>query len=207
MYSRFASKQGLTLEVLDLSEGKEAGIQGVTLRVEGKGAKRLLQESGIHRIQRVSPFDKNKKRHTSFSSVTIIPEIQDESIQIKEDDLEWQFCRAGGPGGQKVNKANTAVRLRHKPTGIVVNCRMERSQRQNRDQALIMLRSRLVCLMEEQRKTKIEELSAVKELISFGGKDRTYSFHPSEYVINHKNGKRTTDLKTVLAGNLNSIWD
>jgi peptide chain release factor 2 len=202
MYIGYANKNSIKYDIIELNK-KDSGIQSAVLRLENVSDD-IEKEHGIHRIQRVSPFDKRKRRHTSFASVTVIPEIEDRVLEIPERDLEETFNRSTGHGGQNINKVSTAVRLKHKPTGIVVNCQMERSQYQNRMLALSLLKSKLQYLMEQQQKTELANL-VVREDIAFGNKIRTYSFHPQEYIVDHRTNKKA-NLKSVLDGNLELVW-
>jgi len=179
MYLRWAERAGFKAEVVDLLPGEEAGIKSATVTVTGDHAYGYLRsEIGVHRLIRISPFDASKRRHTSFASVALIPEVEDVEVVVKEDEVRVDVFRAGGPGGQGVNTADSAVRVTHLPTGIVVTCQNERSQLRNRDTAMHILRARLFQVYEKKQKDEMSELAGEKKEIAFGSQIRTYTFHP-----------------------------
>ncbi|MGL5478658.1 MAG: peptide chain release factor 2, partial [Clostridium sp.] len=188
MYTRWCEKSGYSVEILDLIQGDEAGIKSVTLRIKGDFAYGYLKaEKGIHRLVRISPFNANGKRQTSFASVEVLPELtKDQDIEIRPDDLRVDTYRASGAGGQHVNKTESAVRITHLPTGIVVQCQSERSQFSNRDSAMAMLKSKLIELKERAHKEKIEDLTGDLKDMGWGSQIRSYVFHPYTMVKDHR---------------------
>lgn len=204
MYVRYAERNGYGVEMLDYQPGEEAGIKSATFFVKGPYAYGYLKsESGVHRLVRISPFDANKRRHTSFASVFVSPEIgEDIHVEIDEKDLRIDTFRAGGKGGQHVNKTDSAVRITHLPTGIVVSCQNERSQHQNRAVAMKVLRARLYELEKEKQQEKLEELHSTKKDISWGSQIRSYVLHPYRMVKDHRTGYETGNVEPVLDGNL-----
>ena len=207
MYLRWADRHGFKTEYLDYLGGDEAGIKNVTLRMAGANAYGLLKsEKGIHRLIRISPFDSSGRRHTSFASVDVLPDAaQDISISIDENDLRIDVFRAGGSGGQHVNKTNSAVRITHLPTGIVVQCQNEKSQHSNRDSAMSVLRARLY--ERELQKLAAEKKNQYqdKDAINFGSQIRTYTLQPYRLVKDHRTGTEETDVDAVLDGNLDKL--
>ena len=204
MYQRYVALRGYKSEILDITEGDGAGIKGVTVKVEGENAYGYLKaEKGVHRLVRISPFDSNARRHTSFASVEIMPEIKNDSdVEIKPDDLKIDVFRSGGCGGQGVNTTDSAVRIRHIPTGIVVQCQNERSQIQNRESALSVLRSRLVQLQEEQQQKDLNKIQGDLKKIEWGSQIRSYVFHPYNMVKDHRTNYETSNTTGVMDGEL-----
>jgi len=201
MYLRFCEKEGLKADILDYQDGEEAGIKSATLFVRGKNAFGLLKtESGIHRLVRISPFDANKKRHTSFAAITATPEIPDAKIEINEEDLRIDTYRAGGKGGQHVNKTDSAVRITHIPSGIVVQCQNERSQLQNKQTAMKMLMAKLIDVQEQEKKSK--DASIERKKIEWGSQIRSYVLHPYKMVKDHRTDLESPQPDLVLDGDL-----
>ncbi len=188
MYTRWANKNGYTVKELDYLEGEEAGLKSVTFEVCGEKAYGYLKgEMGVHRLVRISPFDSGGRRHTSFASLEVLPEISDDiDLYINPDDIKMDVYRASGAGGQHVNKTSSAVRLTHIPTGIVVACQTERSQIQNRENAMKMLKSKLLDLKEREHKETIDELKGVQREIAWGSQIRSYVFCPYTLVKDHR---------------------
>jgi peptide chain release factor 2 len=203
MYLRWAERAGFTAEVVDLLPGEEAGIKSATITVTGEYAYGYLKgEIGVHRLIRISPFDASKRRHTSFASVASIPEVEDVEVVIREEDLRVDVYRSSGPGGQGVNTADSAVRITHLPTGIVVACQNERSQLRNRDTALRILKSRLFQMYEKKQREELAELSGEKKEIAFGSQIRTYTFHPYQIIKDHRTGVEVGNVEAVMDGDL-----
>jgi peptide chain release factor 2 len=201
MYTRFCERHKIAVDVMDYQAGEEAGIKSATLFLRGKNAYGLLKsEGGIHRLVRISPFDANQRRHTSFAGVTISPEVADEKIQINENDLRIDTYRAGGKGGQHVNKTDSAVRITHIPSGIVVQCQNERSQLQNKQTAMKMLMSRLVEKQEQEKRAK--EAAVEKKKIEWGSQIRSYVLHPYKMVKDHRTEHESPQPDLVLDGEL-----
>lgn len=207
MYSRYAERNNYTVKVLDYQEGDGAGIKSVTFLVEGLNAYGYLKaEKGVHRLVRISPFDANSRRHTSFASVEVAPEIeQDTAIEIKPEDLKIDTYRSGGAGGQYVNKTESAIRITHIPTGIVVQCQNERSQIQNRETAMKMLISKLVELKERENQQKIESLKGEIKKIEWGSQIRSYVFCPYTLVKDHRTGYEDPDVQAVMDGEIDEF--
>jgi peptide chain release factor 2 len=209
MYSMWADKNGYKLEELDYLEGDVAGIKSVTFSVTGDNAYGYLKgESGVHRLVRISPFDSAGRRHTSFASVEVIPEVSDDlEVQIDPNDLKVDTYRSSGAGGQHVNKTESAIRITHIPTNIIVSCQTQRSQIQNRDKAMKMLISKLMELKERENKEKIEDLKGVQREIAWGSQIRSYVFCPYTMVKDHRTGCETGNVEAVMNGELNDFMD
>jgi peptide chain release factor 2 len=207
MYTRYFEREKYTFEELDFTPGEEAGIRSVTLRVSGPFAfGRLSCETGVHRLVRISPFDANKRRHTSFAAVDCTPEFdEDIDIEINEDDLRIDFYRAGGAGGQHVNKVSSAVRITHIPTGIVVQCQKERSQHKNRAQAMKVLKARLYMLEQHKRQAELTKLYSSKGEIAWGNQIRSYVLQPYQMVKDHRTDFQTPNVTAVLDGELDGF--
>ena len=207
MYQRYCSNKGFKIEVLDYLDGDVAGIKSVTFLVKGKYAYgHLKTEKGVHRLVRISPFDSSKRRHTSFASVDVIPELDDTiEIDIKPEDLRIDTYRASGAGGQHINKTDSAVRITHIPTGTIVTCQSQRSQIQNREQAMIMLKSKLFALMEEKQAKELKEIQGEQKEIAWGSQIRSYVLHPYSLVKDNRSLYESNNPKDVLDGNLDDF--
>ncbi|MEO0290375.1 MAG: peptide chain release factor 2 [candidate division WOR-3 bacterium] len=202
MYLRFCERKGFKVEA-DIQPGEEAGVKSATLFIEGKYAYGLLKaERGVHRLVRISPFDASRRRHTSFAAVFVYPEVEEVEVEINEDDLEIETFRASGPGGQHVQKASTAIRIRHIPTGIVVSCQSERSLHQNRMYAMRILRARLKEYYDKKQKEKLEKLEKEKTDIAWGNQIRSYILHPYKLIKDHRTGLETGRVDDVLDGDI-----
>ena len=207
MYTRWAERHGFNVKVLDFLDGDEAGLKSAVMLIEGENAYGYLKsESGIHRLVRVSPFDASGRRHTSFASVEVMPEISDDiDIEIREEDIKMDVFRSSGAGGQHINKTSSAVRLTHIPTGIVVACQNERSQFQNRDQAMKMLKSKLLEIKEREHLEKIEDIKGVQKEIAWGSQIRSYVFMPYTMVKDHRTSFESGNINAVMDGDLDGF--
>ena len=207
MYQRFADKHKFKVDVLDILEGEEAGIKSATILIKGKDAFGMLKsERGVHRLVRISPFDASGSRHTSFASVNVMPEFNNEiKIDIKDSDLTVETYRSQGAGGQNVNKTESAVRIIHKPSGIVVTCQVERSQIQKREIAMNLLKSRLFQKMEQERLENLRKINGVKKDIEWGSQIRSYVFCPYTLVKDHRTDYSETEVAAVMDGNLDGF--
>lgn len=207
MYTRWAERHGYAYKILDYLDGDEAGIKSASILIEGMNAYGFLKsENGVHRLVRVSPFDASGRRQTSFASLEVMPEIdKDVNIEIREEDIQMDVYRASGAGGQKVNKTSSAVRLTHLPTGIVVACQVERSQHQNREVAMNMLRSKLVEIKEREHLDKIEDIKGVQKEIAWGSQIRSYVLQPYTLIKDHRTGFESGNVTSVLDGSIDGF--
>ena len=206
MYTRWCQDNNFKLEELDYLPGDEAGAKSVTFMVSGEYAYGYLKsEHGVHRLVRISPFDAGGRRHTSFASVEVLPEITDEKVEINPDDIKMDVFRASGAGGQHINKTSSAVRLTHIPTGIVVSCQTQRSQFQNKDTAMKMLLSKLINLKEAQNKETIDDLKGNQMDIAWGSQIRSYVFCPYTMVKDHRTNYEVGNVQKVMDGDLNGF--
>lgn len=204
MYGMYSEKNGFKIKVLDVLDGDEAGLKGITFEVSGTNAYGYLKaEKGVHRLVRISPFDSNARRHTSFASVEVMPKIEDApDIEIRTEDLKIDTYRASGAGGQHINKTDSAVRITHIPTGIVVACQTERSQVQNKETAMSMLYSKLVEKQESEEMEKLAEIRGEIKKIEWGSQIRSYVFCPYTLVKDHRTGYEDSDVNGVMNGNI-----
>ena len=204
MYCRYCEQQGFKVTELDIENGDEAGIKSVSFKVEGENAYGFLKaEKGVHRLVRISPFDSNKRRHTSFASLEVMPEIEDDGdVEIRPEDLKVTTFRSSGAGGQHINKTESAIRIQHIPTGIVVSCQNERSQIQNREMAMKMLRSKLIELKESERLEKEQNIKGEIKKIEWGSQIRSYVFCPYTLVKDHRTGCETGNIQAVMDGDI-----
>jgi len=209
MYTRWAEDKGYVVETLDYQPGEEAGIKSVTLLIKGHNAYGYLKaEKGVHRLVRISPFDAAGRRHTSFVSVDVIPEMDDDvEIEIRPEDLRIDTYRSSGAGGQHVNKTSSAVRITHLPTGIVVTCQSERSQIQNRERAMKILKARLLELKRQEQEKQLAELRGEQKEIAWGNQIRSYVFHPYSLVKDHRTGVEVGNVQAVMDGEIDVFID
>ena len=207
MYTRWSERHGFSVKVLDFLDGDEAGLKSAVMLISGENAYGYLKsESGIHRLVRVSPFDASGRRHTSFGSVEVMPEISDDiNIEIRDDDIKMDVFRSSGAGGQHINKTSSAVRLTHIPTGIVVACQNERSQVQNREQAMKMLKSKLLEIKEREHLEKIEDIKGVQKEIAWGSQIRSYVFMPYTLAKDHRTSFESGNINAVMDGDLDGF--
>jgi peptide chain release factor 2 len=204
MYQRWGQQQGFKVEMIDVQEGEEVGLRGATLRFEGENAYGYLNcERGVHRLVRISPFDSQARRHTSFASIDATPDLEEEpELEIDEKDLEITTMRSGGKGGQNVNKVETGVLMRHLPSGVMVRCTIERSQHKNRDLALKILKGKLLQIEEDKKRSEMERVYGEKGEIGFGSQIRSYVFQPYQMVKDHRTGCETSNIQHVMDGDL-----
>jgi len=207
MYSRWCERHGLKIFLADMLEGEGAGIKSATIEIVGKYAYGYLKaEIGVHRLVRISPFDANARRHTSFSSVFVYPEIEDDvEIEINPADLKIDTYRSGGKGGQNVNKVETTVRITHIPSGVIVACQEERSQFQNRERAMKMLKSRLYQIRREEEEARLSAIESTKKRIEWGSQIRSYTFQPYQLVKDHRTGTENGDVQAVMDGEIDEF--
>lgn len=207
MYTRWSERHGFKVQLLDFLDGDEAGLKSAVMLIEGDNAYGYLKsESGVHRLVRVSPFDASGRRHTSFASLEVMPEIGDDNdIEIRDEDIKMDVFRSSGAGGQHINKTSSAVRLTHIPTGIVVACQNERSQFQNREQAMKMLKSKLLEIKEREHLEKIEDIKGVQKEIAWGSQIRSYVFMPYTMAKDHRTGYESGNINAVMDGDLDGF--
>ena len=207
MYQMYAQKNGYSVTTLDLLPGDDAGVKSATIMISGLNAYGYLKaEKGVHRLVRISPFDASGRRHTSFASIEVMPEIDDDvEINIRPEDLRVDTYRASGAGGQHINKTDSAIRITHIPTGVVVSCQTQRSQHQNREYAMRMLKSKLAEIAEQQQKEKIEDIKGVQKEIAWGSQIRSYVFHPYTMVKDNRTTYEVGNISAVMDGDLNGF--
>ncbi len=206
MYQKYAEKKGWKFIVLERKDNEYNGLRSATAQIIGENVYGVLKkENGVHRLVRISPFSAKKLRHTSFALVEVLPIIEEKEVPIKDEDLEISFFRSSGPGGQNVQKVETAVRIIHKPTGLIVNCQSERSQSQNKEKALSVLRSKLHQLAEQEKAKTMDELKGKKIKIEWGNQVRSYILYPYKMIRDEKTGQKNPRVEEVLEGNLDLI--
>lgn len=207
MYTRWAERHGFSYKILDYLEGDDAGLKSASILIEGENAYGFLKsESGVHRLVRISPFDSSGRRHTSFSAVEVMPEIDDDTeVEIRPEDIDMQVYRSSGAGGQHINKTSSAVRLTHKPTGIVVSCQTERSQFQNRDNCMKMLRAKLVEIKEREHLDKISDIKGDQKKIEWGSQIRSYVFMPYTLAKDTRTGFENSNIDAVMDGDIDGF--
>ena len=207
MYSHWGEKHNYKVKMIDFLDGDEAGLKSAVVVIEGENAFGYLKgEAGVHRLVRVSPFDSSGRRHTSFASIEVMPEIDDDiKIEIKEEDLKVDTYRSGGAGGQHVNKTESAIRITHLPTGIIVACQNERSQHQNREMAMKMLKSKLIEIKEREHLDKIEDIKGVQKEIAWGSQIRSYVFMPYTLAKDHRTGFESGNIGAVMDGDIDGF--
>lgn len=207
MYTRWTERHGFTYKILDYLEGDDAGLKSASILIEGENAYGFLKsESGVHRLVRISPFDSSGRRHTSFSAVEVMPEIDDDTeVEIRPEDIDMQVYRSSGAGGQHINKTSSAVRLTHKPTGIVVSCQTERSQFQNRDNCMKMLRAKLVEIKEREHLDKISDIKGDQKKIEWGSQIRSYVFMPYTLAKDTRTGFENSNIDAVMDGDIDGF--
>ena len=207
MYNRWAERHDFKVELLDYLDGDDAGLKSASILIEGDNAYGYMKsESGVHRLVRISPFDASGRRHTSFAALEVMPEIDDSiEVDIRPEDIEMEVYRSSGAGGQKVNKTSSAVRLIHKPTGIVVSCQTQRSQYQNKDYAMKMLRSKLIEIKEREHLEKIEDIKGVQNQIAWGSQIRSYVFMPYTLAKDHRTGFENGNIQAVMDGDIDGF--
>lgn len=207
MYNMWAERHGYKVTLMDYLDGDDAGVKSASILIEGENAYGYMKsESGVHRLVRISPFDSSGRRHTSFAALEVMPEIDDSiEVEIRDEDIEMEVYRSSGAGGQKVNKTSSAVRLIHKPTGIVVSCQTQRSQYQNKDYAMKMLRSKLVEIKEREHLEKIEDIKGVQREIAWGSQIRSYVFMPYTLAKDHRTGFENGNIQAVMDGDIDGF--
>lgn len=207
MYTRWAERHGFAVQTIDFLDGEEAGLKSVTFSISGTNAYGYLKsEKGVHRLVRISPFDSSGRRHTSFASAEVMPEIDDDiDIQINPDDLKVDTYRSSGAGGQHVNKTESAIRITHIPTGVVVTCQNERSQHKNREMAMKVLKAKLIEIAEREQKEKIEDLKGVQLEIGWGSQIRSYVFQPYTMVKDHRTNFEVGNVQAVMDGDIDGF--
>lgn len=209
MYSRYAEKNGYSITLLDRQDGEEAGIKSIMFQVDGTFAYGYLKgEKGIHRLVRISPFDANKRRHTSFAAVDVIPEIDNDiEVNVNDSDIRVDIYRSSGPGGQGVNTTDSAVRVTHIPTGIVVTCQNERSQIRNKEKAMEVLKSKLYTILLEEKKSEVSDIRGVQVSNGFGSAKRSYVMQPYRLIKDNDSGYESSDVDGILDGNITDMLD
>jgi len=204
MYSKWAEKREYSFEILDILDGEEAGVKSVTFQINGENAFGYIKaEKGVHRLVRISPFDSSGRRHTSFASCDVMPELDDDTtIDINPDELKIDTYRSSGAGGQHVNKTESAIRITHLPTGVVVQCQNERSQFKNRDRAMKMLKAKLYVIKQEEQLSKLQGIRGEVKDIAWGSQIRSYVFHPYQMVKDHRTEAEAGNIQQVMDGGL-----